>query len=81
MKKCRSTFMIGLCVKKKEIKNKSLKSLLGYTFKEDCRDTRNTKVLDIAKLFTKNHHKVHIYDPLISEQNINLKFEAFSSPN
>jgi len=69
-------------VKKKEIKNKSLKVLLlGYTFKEDCRDTRNTKVLDIAKLFTKNHHKVHIYDPLISEQNINIpNLKFLSSP-
>ena len=69
-------------VKKKDIKYKSLKVLiLGYAFKEDCIDTRNTKVLDIAKFFARNHHKVDIYDPLIPEQDIsfqNLKF--LSSP-
>ena len=69
-------------VKKKDIKYKSLKVLiLGYAFKEDCIDTRNTKVLDIAKLFVRNHHKVHIYDPLIPEQDISFKNLKFlSSP-
>ena len=37
--------------------------------------------MDIAKLIVRNHHKVHIYDPLIPEQDISFKNLKFlSSP-
>ena len=48
-------------------KNKKIKILiLGYTFKENCSDTRNTKVQDIYEYFIKKKHDVHIYDPWIN---------------
>ena len=44
--------------------------ILGYTFKENCRDTRNTGVknlyLDLNKKFKNN---IYIYDPLINLKN------------
>ncbi len=56
---------------KKKFKDKKIKILiLGYTFKENCSDTRNTKVEDIYKYFYKKKHIVNIYDPWI---NYNLK--------
>ena len=39
--------------------------ILGYTFKENCSDYRNSKVEDIVKLLIKNKVKVTIYDPNI----------------
>lgn len=37
--------------------------LLGFTFKENCRDTRNTKVIDIYRSLTSAGAAVDIYDP------------------
>ena len=64
----------------KKINSKSLNILLlGFSFKEDCNDTRNTKVLDIAKLFAKKNFKVHVFDPLIHKQNFNISNIKFIS--
>ena len=38
---------------------------MGYTFKENCSDARNTKVKDIYRYFYKKNHIVHVYDPWI----------------
>ena len=40
--------------------------ILGLTFKENCSDIRNTKVLDIVKTFSKYRIKLKIVDPLIN---------------
>ena len=46
-------------------KNTKLKILiLGITFKENCRDVRNSKVFDMVDLLSKKKHLVHIFDPL-----------------
>ncbi len=39
--------------------------VLGLTFKENCPDLRNTKVVDIVKALGEYHTKVDIYDPWI----------------
>lgn len=55
-------------MKKKKIKLKKAKVLvLGYTFKEDCKDTRNTKVKDLAKNLKKKVSRLDIFDPLVLE--------------
>lgn len=43
----------GLIKKDKTIKN-SIVAILGFTFKENCQDTRNTKIIDII-------HELHEY--------------------
>jgi UDP-N-acetyl-D-glucosamine/UDP-N-acetyl-D-galactosamine dehydrogenase len=50
--------------KKKKIFKKRLKILIaGFTFKENCSDFRNTKVIDIYNFFSKKKNLVSVYDP------------------
>jgi len=39
--------------------------VLGLTFKENCPDVRNTKVVDIVKALRCYHTQVDVYDPWI----------------
>ncbi|MEA1890338.1 MAG: Vi polysaccharide biosynthesis UDP-N-acetylglucosamine C-6 dehydrogenase TviB [Pseudomonadota bacterium] len=39
--------------------------LLGLTFKENCPDLRNTRVIDIVEKFTDLHANVDVYDPWV----------------
>ena len=51
---------------KKIFLNKKINILiLGYTFKENCSDTRNTKVFDLYSYFFKKKYKVDIHDPWV----------------
>lgn len=51
----------------KKIKNASV-LILGVTFKEDCPDCRNTKVVDIANELEEFGCQVDIYDPWASAE-------------
>ena len=42
--------------------------ILGFSFKENCRDIRNTKVADIVKLLESRNSKVEVYDPWINTE-------------
>jgi UDP-N-acetyl-D-galactosamine dehydrogenase len=49
---------------KKEINVKNARCLiLGFTFKENCPDVRNTKVIDIVKELKNYHVTLVIFDP------------------
>ena len=49
---------------KKEIPIKNARILiLGFTFKENCPDVRNTRVIDIVKELKSYHAQLDIYDP------------------
>ena len=39
--------------------------ILGLTFKENCPDLRNTRVIDIINNFTDQHANVDVYDPWV----------------
>ena len=39
--------------------------ILGYSFKENCADFRNTKVLDLIKNLKRFSKKIDIVDPLV----------------
>ena len=47
--------------------------VLGYTFKENCSDIRNTKVNDIVIGLSQINCNVDIYDPLLQTDNIMTK--------
>lgn len=50
--------------------------ILGYTFKENCRDVRNTKVEDLVKSLLKKNKNICIYDPfvdLLEIKDINIR--------
>ncbi len=58
-------------MEKKKINIQNSKILIaGFTFKNDCSDFRNTKVLDIYKHLKKKVRLVDIYDPLVSKNEI-----------
>ncbi len=50
--------------------------ILGFTFKENCPDIRNTRVIDVVNEFTTYHSQVDIYDPWIDIDEANSKYDA-----
>lgn len=65
----------------KQVKNAKV-AILGFTFKEDCPDIRNTKIIDIIEELNEYGIKPLVYDPVADindakhEYNINFcKFE------
>ena len=52
--------------------------IMGYTFKENCPDIRNTRVKDIANILSDLNINIDIFDPWIPEkflnQNTNINF-------
>ncbi len=56
---------------RKEIKVVKAKALiLGFTFKENCPDIRNTRVIDIYRELSSFDLDVHVYDPWANPQEI-----------
>ena len=65
---------------KKDIKVKGSKALiLGFTFKEDCPDVRNTKVIDIVRELETYGVEVIIHDPWADEQEVQHEYGVVSS--
>ena len=63
-------------MKEKNIKIKNSKVLLlGYSFKENTSDSRNSKVRDIFNYLTQKGIKVKIFDPLVNKDNFDLSFK------
>lgn len=56
----------AMILKKIHILNSNI-LIMGFTFKENCPDIRNTKVIDIVKTLNEYKVNVHIFDPLASE--------------
>jgi len=65
---------------KKDIKVKGSKALiLGFTFKEDCPDVRNTKVIDIVCELETYGIEVIIHDPWANEQEVQHEYGVVST--
>ena len=56
--------------------------IMGFTFKENCPDYRNTRVIDLIKEFENLSCNVDVYDPWINKKLIfdEYKFELISEP-
>lgn len=54
--------------------------VLGFTFKENCPDTRNTKVLEILKILANHNFEVDVVDPWVKKSSIreNYNFEILN---
>ena len=50
----------------KKIKNIKKIAHLGVTFKEDCRDFRNSMSVRLVKKLIKNNFKVDVFDPIVN---------------
>jgi UDP-N-acetyl-D-galactosamine dehydrogenase len=65
---------------KKDIKVKGSKALiLGFTFKEDCPDVRNTKVIDIVRELETYGVEVIIYDPWADPTEVKYQYGLTNS--
>ena len=63
-------------MKSKEINIKQSKILImGFTFKENCPDIRNTKVIDVITELNNYSCEVDVYDPWINDDTIKEKKE------
>ncbi len=63
-------------MKKKKLKIKKSKILiLGYSFKENCSDPRNSKVQDIVKYFLSKKISIKIYDPIVYKEFLEKKYK------
>ena len=49
--------------------------ILGFTFKENCPDVRNTRVIDIINELNKYHIRTHIFDPLANAEEVKREYE------
>lgn len=48
--------------------------ILGFTFKEDCPDVRNTRVVDIYNELLSFDMNVDVYDPWINQKEVRLEY-------
>ncbi len=48
--------------------------ILGFTFKENINDIRNTKVIDVIKTLKNKGHKVDIHDPFANEEEVKSEY-------
>ena len=63
-------------LKSKGIKFKISKILiLGYAFKENCNDVRNSKVIEIFKYLRKKVKKIDLYDPIVKDNGELLSYK------
>ena len=51
--------------------------VLGLTFKENCPDIRNTKVLDLINELKDLNSEIHVHDPWVSKKSVE-KFTSFN---
>lgn len=49
--------------------------ILGFAFKENCSDFRNTKVIDIVRELEDYGARVSVYDPLVDKQHVKHEYK------
>ncbi len=66
--------VVKLLIKKGHAVAKARVLVLGFTFKENCPDLRNTKVVDIVKALQGYNTHVDVYDPWIDVTEAQLEY-------
>lgn len=70
------------CMNRKGILVKDSKILiLGITFKENCPDIRNTKVVDIYHTLQEYTHNIVVFDPWADTERVNKEYKIKLSTN
>ena len=72
-------FHVASLVEKELSENNSLKrvpniGILGFTFKEDCPDTRNTKVHDLYQSLNSKGYNVYVSDPFADKDEVKTEY-------
>ena len=61
-------------MKMKNIKvNQSKILFMGISFKENCKDFRNSKIFDIINFFKNKCHSLEVYDPIVDSKEVYKK--------
>ena len=69
-------------MKKRDIQIQGAKALvMGLTFKENCTDLRNTRVIEVIKELENNNFEVDVYDPWISIEDAKNLFNITLTEN
>lgn len=66
--------VMGLMIRKGRTLRKARVLILGFTFKENCPDVRNTRVVDILRELERFGLEVDIYDPIASPGEIRKQY-------
>jgi len=60
-------------IKENIIIEKSKVLILGITFKENCADIRNTKIIDVINIFNQFNCSVDVYDPVANKDEVKMR--------
>ncbi|GAA4205029.1 nucleotide sugar dehydrogenase [Pedobacter jeongneungensis] len=66
--------VIKMLVARDKVINGAKALILGFAFKENCPDTRNTKVIDIYKELKSFGMEVDVYDPWADAGEVNVEY-------
>ena len=47
---------------------------MGFTFKENCPDIRNTKIVDLIKGIKKYNSNIDVFDPLANKKDVKKEY-------
>ncbi len=74
--------VIKLMVKKDILVKNAKVLILGFTFKENCPDVRNTRVIDIIRVFREFETDLTVYDPWADPEEVYQEygFATFNQP-
>ena len=50
--------------------------ILGFSFKENCKDVRNTKVYDLYRYLRQKKINIDIYDPLVDKKDVDKYYKV-----
>jgi UDP-N-acetyl-D-galactosamine dehydrogenase len=67
--------LVKLLIAKNHLISKSNVLVLGITFKEDCPDIRNSKVIDIIKELRQFNINVDVYDPYAEKKEVEEEYQ------
>ncbi|WP_179351879.1 nucleotide sugar dehydrogenase [Winogradskyella vidalii] len=70
-----ATETVKMMIKKGATIKGSKALVLGITFKENCPDIRNSRVIDIIKELETYHVNVDVYDPWASKEEVNHEYQ------
>jgi len=70
--------IVKLMIKKGISVNGAELLMLGITFKENCPDVRNTKIVDVVKTLTDYGIKVTIFDPLANVDDVKKEYNLIT---
>jgi UDP-N-acetyl-D-galactosamine dehydrogenase len=73
--------VVKLLIKKEHKVNASKALILGITFKENCPDIRNSKVIDIYNELQQYGIKVEVYDPHADKNEVEQEYKINLIPN